>query len=65
MSNKEISEKLGVPVTKVEHWSRTDDGFAVPDENIWFCLKNLLKIDSDEYFHTIISVTKDNLIVEI
>lgn len=49
ISNKEIAEKLGVPLTKVEHWFRQDDCFAIPDENIWFELKSLLGIQIDEF----------------
>src|SRR5699024_490419 len=35
ISNKEISESLNIPITKVEHWFRTDKSFAIPDKNIW------------------------------
>ena len=49
LSNKEIAKELNLPITKVEHWFRTDKSFAIPDENIWFDLKELLKIDTDEF----------------
>lgn len=49
MSNKEIAEKLDVPLTQVEHWFRTDTYFAIPDEEIWFKLKDLLEIKTDEF----------------
>ena len=48
-SNKEIAEKLNVPLTQVEHWFRQDEYFAIPDANIWFELKNLLNITTDEF----------------
>lgn len=48
-SNKEIAERLDVPMTKVEHWFRCDDFFAIPDEDIWFPLKELLDIQTDEF----------------
>lgn len=48
-SNKFYAEKLNVPLTKVEHWFRSDIFFAIPDENIWYELKELLKIQTDEF----------------
>jgi len=41
---KEISEKLNVQKTKVEHWFRTDIYFAIPDPDVWFQLKELFNI---------------------
>ena len=47
--NKEIAKILGVKKTTVDHWFRTDNCFSIPDENIWYDLKNLLNIDTDEF----------------
>ena len=58
ISNKEISEKLNIPITKVEHWFRTDKSFAIPDASVWFELKQILNItntDHDEAITTFIS----------
>lgn len=49
MSRKELADKLDIPQTEVDHWFRTDDYFAVPNENYWFKLKQLLGIETDEY----------------
>jgi len=49
LSCKDISDKLWVPLTKVEHRFRLDDCFAIPDEDIWFRLKELLEINTDEF----------------
>lgn len=49
LSNNDIALKLDVSVAKVEHWFRTDNCFAIPDENIWFELKKLLNIDTDKF----------------
>src|SRR5699024_7271935 len=49
ISNKEISESLNIPITKVEHWFRTDKSFAIPDKNIWDDLKSLLNITNTEH----------------
>jgi hypothetical protein len=38
-----------VPQTKVEHWFRLDDSFAIPDEDIQFKLKELLEINTSEF----------------
>lgn len=49
LTNKEIAEKLNQPITKVEHWFRTDNSFAIPDAEIWQELKQLLNIQTDEF----------------
>ena len=49
ISNKEISESLNIPITKVEHWFRTDKSFAIPDRSIWYDLKSLLNITNTEH----------------
>lgn len=49
LSNKEISNVLNIPLTKVEHYFRQDDYFAIPDSEIWLKLKELLKIETDEF----------------
>ena len=46
---KEISEKLNIEKTTVEHWFRTDNCFSIPDSKIWFDLKKLLNIQTDEF----------------
>lgn len=49
LSNKDIAEQLNVPLTNVEHWFRQDNGFSIPDANIWFDLKGLLCIETSEF----------------
>lgn len=49
ISNKEISEKLNIKRTTVDHWFRTDKCFSIPDENVWLKLKELLHIKTDEF----------------
>ncbi len=46
---KEIALKLNQPQTLAEHWFRKDESFAIPSEEIWFELKNLLSIETDEF----------------
>jgi len=55
ITNKEIAQKLNKPLTLVEHWFRTDDSFSIPDAEIWFKLKNLLNINTDEFDKAIIT----------
>ena len=52
-SNKEIAEKLNVTLTQAEHWFRQDEYFAIPDADIWFELKSLLNIATDEFDESI------------
>lgn len=61
-TNQEIANYLEVPATKVEHWFRQDKHFAIPDPEIWFKLKDLLKIDTDEFDKSIMEFEeKDNV----
>lgn len=54
-SNKDIAEALDIPLTKVEHWFRRDDCFAIPDSDIWMKLKELLGIETDEFDESIMT----------
>ena len=49
LTNKEIAEKLKQPLTLVEHWFRQDKSFSIPDASVWYKLKELLDIESDEF----------------
>lgn len=49
MSNKGISIALGIPLTMVEHWFRTDKYFSIPEDKLWFKLKDLLNINNNEF----------------
>lgn len=53
LSNKDIAKKMDVPVTKVEHWFRQDDCFAIPDADIWLQLKETLGIETNEFDESI------------
>lgn len=55
LSNKQIAEYLNIPLTKVEHWFRTDIYFAIPDENLWFDLKELLHITDCSFDESIMT----------
>ena len=60
-SIKKIAEILNKPKTEVEHWFRTDKCFSIPDADIWFRLKGLLSIDTDEFDCQITEfIEKDN-----
>ena len=54
LTHKNLADLLNVPVTKVEHWFRTDSSFAIPSEDIWFRLKDLLVIKTDEFDKSIV-----------
>ena len=55
ITNSRIAFELNVPITKVEHWFRKDNCFAIPDEDIWFGLKSLLNIKTDEFDESIMT----------
>ena len=52
-SNHKLAEMLKVPKTMVEHWFRTDNSFAIPNKEIWFELKKILKINIDDFDNSI------------
>lgn len=48
-TNKQIANETNMPVTKVEHWFRTDSSFAIPSDDIWHKLKEVLGIKTDVF----------------
>ena len=48
-TNKQIATETDMPITKVEHWFRTDTSFAIPSDDVWFNLKNILGIETDDF----------------
>ena len=48
-TNKQIAAETELPVTKVEHWFRTDSSFAIPGDDIWPVLKEVLGIKSEVF----------------
>lgn len=53
MSIQNIADILNKPKTLVEHWFRNDEGFAIPDADIWFDLKKLLGIETNKFDQSI------------
>jgi len=49
ISNQKIAKKLNIKKTTIDHWFRTDDGFSIPEANIWQDLKSLLEIKTDKF----------------
>lgn len=52
-SISEIAEELNIPKTQVEHWFRRDKYFSIPEPELWFKLKELLNIQTDEFDESI------------
>ena len=48
-TNKQIADETNIPITKVEHWFRTDSSFAIPSDDIWFKLKEVLGFTSSVF----------------
>ena len=55
LNNQDIANCLNIPLTKVEHWFRQDKYFAIPDEYIWFELKAILGIETNEFDESIMT----------
>ena len=48
-TNKTIASETNMPLTKVEHWFRTDSSFAIPSDDVWYKLKEVLGITTDAF----------------
>jgi site-specific DNA-cytosine methylase len=48
-TNKQIAKETNLPITKVEHWFRTDSSFAIPSDDVWFKLKEVLGIQTEVF----------------
>jgi site-specific DNA-cytosine methylase len=46
---KDIAKECNVPLTKAEHWFRTDSSFAIPKDTVWIKLKFVLGITTNEF----------------
>lgn len=55
LTNKDISVKLGQPLTLVEHWFRGDRYNAIPSDEIWLELKELLGVETIEFDKSIMT----------
>lgn len=55
LTNKDIAEKLEIPLTTVEHWFRKDSCFSIPEPNIWFKLKEILYFNTDMFDESIMT----------
>lgn len=64
LTNNQIAESLGIPLTKVEHWFRTDDCFAIPDAELWNQLKELLKIETTVFDESIMTFEEKDGVYE-
>ena len=49
LNNKRIAEQLDLSITEVEHWFRNDKYFSIPSPDVWYDLKELLGIETDEF----------------
>lgn len=45
----QIAEKLHLPSTQVEHYFRIDSSFAIPTPEVWYQLKDILNITTNEF----------------
>lgn len=64
ISNKELTEILNIPITKVEHWFRQDDSFAIPGPDLWIQLKEVLKIETTEFDEAIMTFEEKENVYE-
>ena len=46
---KDIAKECNVPLTKAEHWFRTDSSFAIPKDTVWIKLKFVLGITTTDF----------------
>ena len=48
-TNRQIAKETNLPITKVEHWFRTDSSFAIPSDDVWLKLKEVLGIQTEVF----------------
>lgn len=53
-NTKDIATIFDLPITTVEHWFRSDKCFSIPAPEMWFRIKALLKIKTDEFDKSVI-----------
>ena len=54
LTNNEISNKLNIEKTTVDHWFRSDNCFSIPSRDVWFSLKKILNITTKDFDKSII-----------
>lgn len=62
LTNKQIAEYIGLPLTKVEHYFRTDSYSAIPSPEDWLKLKSLLYFD--ETYDNEVAYNLENVKIE-
>lgn len=55
ISNEQLETILDIPITTIEHWFRKDNCFSIPSPDVWFKLKEILKISTDEFDKSIMT----------
>ena len=48
-STRVIAEECNVPLSKAEHWFRTDNSFSIPDAEVWEVIKQSIAITDNHY----------------
>lgn len=64
ITNKQLAEKLDIPVTQIEHYFRQDDSFAIPEPSIWLNFKKILRIETNEFDESIMTFEEKEGIYE-
>lgn len=64
ISNEKLEKELNIPVTTIAHWFRKDNCFSVPSSDIWFKLKGILHIETDEFDESIMTFEEKDGIYE-
>lgn len=64
INNKQLEILLNVPLTTVEHWFRKDNCFAIPAPEIWFKLKEILNINTNEFDESIMTFEEKDGVYE-
>lgn len=61
VTNEWLKNQLNIPLTTIEHWFRKDNDFSIPQPEHWFKLKELLKIETNEFDESITTfIEKEN-----
>jgi len=64
ISNEKLEKEFNIPATTIAHWFRKDNCFSIPSPDIWFKLKEILHIETDEFDESIMTFEEKDGVYE-
>lgn len=64
ISNEKLEKEFDIPATTIAHWFRKDNCFSIPSPDVWFKLKEILHIETDEFDESIMTFEEKDGVYE-